>query len=129
MTTFSNPLTLRKTQFLHVQRIMSTSPFQPAFFITTTQPAISSVTVSPDTLTLAASAAKMSVQLTTTVVAVGGANKAVTYAVDAKAIAAGVTVDVNGLISIPANYIGDITVTVSSIFDPTATDEATITVR
>jgi hypothetical protein len=129
MTTFSNPLTLRKTQFLHVQRIMSTSPFQPAFFITTTQPAISSVTVSPDTLTLAASAAKMSVQLTTTVVAVGGANKAVTYAVDATAIAAGVTVDVNGLISIPANYTGDITVTVSSIFDPTATDEATITVR
>jgi hypothetical protein len=128
MTTFSNPLTLRKTQFLHVQRIMSTSPFQPAFFITTTQPAISSVTVSPDTLTLAASAAKMSVQLTTTVVAVGGANKAVTYAVDATAIAAGVTVDVNGLISIPANYTGDITVTVSSIFDPTATDEATITV-
>jgi hypothetical protein len=129
MTTFSNPLTLRKTQFLHVQRIMSTSPFQPAFFITTTQPAISSVTVSPDTLTLAASAAKMSVQLTTTVVAVGGANKAVTYAIDATAAAAGVTVDVNGLISIPANYTGDITVTVSSIFDPTATDEATITVR
>jgi hypothetical protein len=129
MTTFSNPLTLRKTQFLHVQRIMSTSPFQPAFFITTTQPAISSVTVSPDTLTLAASAAKMSVQLTTTVVAVGGANKAVTYAIDAAAIAAGVTVDVYGLISIPANYTGDITVTVSSIFDPTATDEATITVR
>jgi hypothetical protein len=129
MTTFSNPLTLRKTQFLHVQRIMSTSPFQPAFFITTTQPAISSVTVSPDALTLAASAAKMSVQLTTTVVAVGGANKAVTYAIDATAAAAGVTVDVNGLISIPANYTGDITVTVSSIFDPTATDEATITVR
>jgi hypothetical protein len=128
MTTFSNPLTLRKTQFLHVQRIMSTSPFQPAFFITTTQPAISSVTVSPDALTLAASAAKMSVQLTTTVVAVGGANKAVTYAIDATAAAAGVTVDVNGLISIPANYTGDITVTVSSIFDPTATDEATITV-
>jgi hypothetical protein len=71
----------------------------------------------------------MSVQLTTTVVAVGGANKAVTYAIDATAIAAGVTVDVNGLISIPANYTGDITVTVSSIFDPTATDEATITVR
>ncbi len=129
MTTFSNPLTLRKTQFLHIQRIMSTSPFQPAFFITTTQPAISSVTVSPDTLTLAASAAKMSVQLTTTVVAVGGANKAVTYAIDATAAAAGVTVDVNGLISIPANYTGDITVTVSSIFDSTATDEATITVR
>lgn len=128
MTTFNNPLTLRRTQFLHVQRVMSTSPFQPAFFITTTQPAISSVTVSPDTLVLATSAAKMSVQLTTTVVAVGGANMAVAYAVDDTAAEDGVTVDANGLVSIPANYTGEITVTVSSIFDSTATDEATITV-
>lgn len=128
MTTFNNPLTLRKTQFLHVQRVLSTSPFQPAFFITTTQPAISSVTVSPDTLVLATSAAKMSVQLTTTVVAVGGANMAVTYAVDDTAAEDGVTVDANGLVSIPANYAGEITVTVSSIFDTTKTDEAVITV-
>lgn len=128
MTVFNNPLTLRRTQFLHVQRVMSTSPFQPAFFITTTEPAVSSVTVSPDTLVLAASAAKMSVQLTTTVVAVGGANMAVAYAVDDTAAAASVTVDANGLVSIPANYIGEITVTVSSIFDSTVTDEAVITV-
>ena len=70
----------------------------------------------------------MSVQLTTTVVAVGGANMAVSYAVDDTAAKAGVTVDANGLVSIPANYTGEITVTVTSIFDSTATDEATITV-
>lgn len=128
MTTFNNPLTLRKTQFLHVQRVMSTSPFQPAFFITTTQPSITSVTVSPDELVLTASAAAMSVQLTATVVATGGANMAVTYSVDDESANNGVTVNENGLVSIPANYTGDITVTVTSIFDTDTSDTATITV-
>lgn len=128
MTTFENPLTLRKTQFLHVQRILSTSPFQPAFFITTVEPGITSVTVSPDTIVLAASAAKMQVQLSTTVVATGGANQSITYAVDATAAANDVTVNANGLVTIPSNYTGEITVTVTSIYDSTKTDTATITV-
>lgn len=128
MTEFYNAWTNRVNRFLHVQRWLYTSPYQPAFFVTTVQPSITSVTATPKTMELNQTNASMTVQLGATVVSTGGVNQSVYWEIDANAVQAGVTIDITGKVTIPANYEGTITATVTSVFDNTKTDTATITV-
>lgn len=128
VTEFDNALTLTKNRFLHVQRIMSTSPFQPAFFVTAEEPTVTSVTVSPAALEYPVVPAKVETTLAATVVTTGGANKAVFWSVDETAAAAGVEIDITGKLTLPASYEGEITVTATSVYDSSKSDNATVTV-
>lgn len=128
VTEFENPLTLTKNRFLHVQRILATSPFQPAFFVTAEEPTVTSVTVAPSELDYTSVPVKVETVLTAAVVTTGGANKSVFWSVDDTASAAGVSVDITGKITIPANYEGEFEVTATSVFDSSKKDTATITV-
>ena len=124
-TEFYNPASLRNNHFLHAWLIFSTSPFENGAVFTTTQPAISSITLTPASATLPAG---ISLQMSATVVTTGFANKAVTYSVGSSDPA---TIDaVTGLLKIDADASENdtITVTATSVFDTTKTGTATITV-
>ena len=123
---WENPETLKTNHWLHTKKIISTSPFAPAVVFTTTAPSITSVTVSPSTAT---SDVGQQLQMSATVVTAGFANKAVTWSVDSDSAGDGVTIDVKGLLRIPADAtVDEITVTAKSVYDTTKTGTATITV-
>ena len=123
-TEFFNPVTLKNNHFLHYWGIKSTSPFENATVFTKVAPSITSVTVSPDTVTLNPG---LSTQLTATVVTTGFANKSVTWTSSDEDV---VKVDKNGVITIPADATpaDTATITATSVYDTTKTDTATITV-
>lgn len=127
MTEFYNPTTLENNHFLHAWRVFSTSPFENGAVFTSETPSVTSVTVSPSTATVTAG---QGVQLTTTVVTVGFANKAVHWAVDSTSEAAGVTISDTGYLMLPSTAVSasTVTVTATSIYDKTVTGTATITV-
>lgn len=139
-TMFYNPETLKANHWLHAWKIFSTSPFeQAAVFTKDVTPAVSAVAVSPETATVSAG---NTLQLSAAVTAAGFANKAVTWSVTTAAgETAGhkVTVDMNGLVTIPVDYVGsesvsdetvynDIVITATSVFNTSVTDYATIRV-
>ena len=127
-TSFFNPETLRNNHWLHYWGIKSTSPFKQAVVFTTTQPSITSVTVSPSTATLAAGQVGI-LKLSATVVTAGFANKAVVWTVDSTSAADGVTITQEGLLTVPADVsVESVTVTATSVFDKTKDDDATITI-
>lgn len=125
-TEFYNPTTLENNHFLHAWAVFSTSPFENAAVFGLTEPEVTAVTVSPSTATVAAG---QSVQLTAAVTAAGFANKAVQWSISADDTN-GASVDLNGLVKIPATASANDTVTVvaTSIFDDTVSGSATITV-
>ena len=140
VTMFYNPETLKANHWLHAWKIFSTSPFeQAAVFTKDVTPNVTAIDVSPATATVSAG---NTLQLSATVTAAGFANKAVTWEVTTAAgETAGhkVTVDLNGLVSIPLDYVGsesvsdetvynDIVITAKSVFKPSVTDTATIRV-
>ena len=139
-TMFYNPETLKANHWLHAWKIFSTSPFEQAIVATKdVTPNVTAVSVTPETATVSAG---NSLQLSAAVTAAGFANKAVTWEVTTAAgETAGhkVTVDLNGLVSIPVDYVGsesvsaetvynDIVITAKSVFKPSVTDTATIRV-
>ena len=125
-TELFNPQTLRTNHFLHEWGIMSTSPFVNAVVFTQTAQAVSSVTVSPSAATISVG---QKLQLAAAVVTTGFANKAVKWSVDSTSAADGVKIDVNGVLSVPADAeVASITVTATSVYDTTKTGTATITV-
>lgn len=107
----------------HVWKTFSISPFaNNALFIPGT-PAVTSVTVSPATATVAAG---QSAQFTATVVTSDFAPKSVVWSVDDSTKA---TVDQSGKVTIMADAeAGTVTVTATSTFDSTKKGTATITV-
>lgn len=107
----------------HVWKTFSISPFaNNALFIPGT-PAVTSVTVSPATATVAAG---QSAQFTATVVTSDFAPKSVVWSVDDDTKA---TVDQSGKVTIMADAeAGTVTVTATSTFDSTKKGTATITV-
>lgn len=107
----------------HVWKTFSISPFaNNALFIPGT-PAVTSVTVSPATATVAAG---QSAQFTATVVTSDFAPKSVVWSVDDDTKA---TVDQSGKVTIMADAeAGTVTVTATSTFDPTKKGTATITI-
>ena len=124
-TEFYNPTTLENNHFLHAWRVFSTSPFENAVVFTPDSISVTSVTVSPSTATVEAG---QKVQLSATVVTTGFANKAVFWSVDSTSETAGVTIDQNGLCTIPDDMpaSSEITVTATSIYDKTVTGTATL---
>lgn len=104
-TNFFNPESLRNNHWLHVWKVLSTSPFKQAVVFTkNVTPSVTSVSVTPSTATAAAG---QNVQLSATVETTGFANKAVTWSIekDSEATAANkASVDLNGKVTIPATH-------------------------
>ena len=123
---WENPETLKTNHWLHTKKVISTSPFAPAVVFTTTQPNVTSVTVSPSTATIYAG---MSLKLSATVATAGFANKAVTWSVDSTSKTAGITIDINGTLTIPSDVtsVETITVTATSVYKSSVSGTATIT--
>lgn len=107
--------------FYHQWKTFSTSPFSNAVVFVPTEPAITSVEVTPATATASAGE---SVALTTTVVATGFAPQEVTYTSDN----AKVFVTEGGVVQIDEGATGSATITVASVFDPTKSDTSVITI-
>jgi hypothetical protein len=130
-TSFYNPETMKNNHWLHYWGIKSTSPFKQAVVFTTDTIGITSVTVSPATATVTAG---QDLQMSASVVTTGFANKAVVWSVDDTSAGLGVTINQSGLLKVPADVestIGsetEITVTATSVYDSTVSDDATITV-
>lgn len=104
-TNFFNPESLRNNHWLHVWKVLSTSPFKQAVVFTkNVTPAVTSVSVTPSTATAAAG---QNVQLSATVETTGFANKAVTWSIekDSESTAANkASVDLNGEVTIPSTH-------------------------
>ena len=104
-TNFFNPETLRNNHWLHVWKVLSTSPFKQAVVFTkNVTPSVTSVSVTPSTATAAAG---QNVQLSATVATTGFANKAVTWSIekDSESTAANkASVDLNGKVTIPSTH-------------------------
>ena len=104
-TNFFNPETLRNNHWLHVWKVMSTSPFKQAVVFTKdVAPAVSSISVTPSTATTTPG---QSIQLKATVATTGFANKAVSWSIDrdSETTAANkASVDINGNVTIPSGH-------------------------
>ena len=104
-TSFFNGETLRNNHWLHVWKVLSTSPFKQAVVFTkNVTPSVTSVSVTPSTATTAAG---QNVQLSATVATTGFANKAVTWSIerDSESTAANkASVDLNGKVTIPSTH-------------------------
>lgn len=104
-TNFFNPETLRNNHWLHVWKVLSTSPFKQAVVFTkNVTPAVTSVSVTPSTATAAAG---QNVQLSAAVETTGFANKAVTWSIekDSESTEANkASVDLNGKVTIPSTH-------------------------
>lgn len=104
-TNFFNPESLRNNHWLHVWKVLSTSPFKQAVVFTkNVTPAVTSVSVTPSTATAAAG---QNVQLSATVATTGFANKAVTWSIekDSESTDANkASVDLNGKVTIPSTH-------------------------
>ena len=112
--------------FYHAWKTFSVSPFANAAVFVPGAPSITSVDVTPATVT--AGAGQM-VFFTATVVASNMASQVVTWSVDATSKADGVTIDEHGKLTIPDDVtVQSITVTAKSAVDTTKTDTATVTV-
>lgn len=137
-TNFYNPESLRNNHWLHAWKVMSTSPFKNAVVFTTDEaPGVTSVTVNPNESTVSAG---IPVQLSATVVTTGFANKAVVWSVDeapGESETNKVTVDQNGLVTIPSDYTptktdpdnpNPIVIKATSVYDNEKSGTASITV-
>lgn len=104
-TNFFNGETLRNNHWLHVWKVLSTSPFKQAVVFTkNVTPSVTSVSVTPSTATAAAG---QNVQLSATVETTGFANKAVTWSIekDSESTDANkASVDLNGKVTIPSTH-------------------------
>ena len=109
----------------HIWKTFSVSPFANASVFVPDVPSVTSVTISPTTLSTVAG---QDVQLSVTVDTKNFAPKSVIWSTD---ITDGVTVDIFGKVSIGAEVAKGttITVTATSTFDKTKTGTATITVE
>ena len=130
-TEFYNPTTLENNHFLHIWGIKSTSPFENAVVFTAgVAPAVTSVTVAPNESSISAG---LPLQLSSTVVTSGFANKAVTWAITKGAQEGKATINENGLLKIASDYVvgeevPQIEITATSVYDNSKTGTASVTV-
>lgn len=106
--------------FYHTWKTFSVSPFSNAIIYTDDTPEVQSVAVTPATATVAVG---MPIQLSAVVDADGFANRTVTWSTSSATVA---TVSNTGLVT-PLTA-GSVTITATSVFDPTVSASATITV-
>jgi len=112
----------------HVWKTFSISPFANAvvFVNDSNTIAVTSVQVSPDAVTVSKG---QNVQFVAIVQTNGFAPKSVVWSVDDTAKEAGVTISQQGIITIPEDAnVTEITVTATSVYTPTVSDTATITI-
>ena len=100
-TEFYNPTTLENNHFLHVWRVFSTSPFENAVVFTSDTPAVSSISVSPESATIYKG---QTLQLSATVSTTGFANKSVLWSIDSSSESKGASINQSGLLNVPASY-------------------------
>lgn len=123
MTDIYDPENLHWNYFYHVWKIISASPFANAILFTSDQPAITGVTVSPDTATVSKG---QSVQLTATVASTGLAPKSVTWSLTGGTAS---TIDDTGKVTVgSAETATTLTANATSTYDTTKSATATITV-
>ena len=129
-TEFFNPESLKTNHWLHTWKVMSTSPYAPACVFSIVQPSVTTVAVSPSSASVYGG---QKLQLSAAVTTAGFANKAVTWkAVDSTTTepVEGVSIDVNGLLSIASDVANNtvLTVTATSVYNDQVSGTATITV-
>ena len=107
--------------FYHQWKTFSTSPFSNAIVYVPATPAVTSVTVTPESATVSAGS---SLALTTTVVTTGYAPQSVIYSSNNEKVA----ITEGGVVQIDADATGTATITVTSTFDPTKSDTVAITI-
>lgn len=107
--------------FLHAWKTFSVSPFSQAVAFVNGAPAITSVTVTPDALTLKKGA---KAQLSAEVVATNFASKAVNWTSNNSAV----TVDSAGNVSVGQNANGKAIITAKSVVDSSKKDDCTLTI-
>lgn len=107
--------------FYHVWKTFSSSPFANACVFVPGMPSITSVTVTPATVTAQAG---QTVQLSAKVVTEYFADQAVNWTISGE----GATIDNAGNVTLSDTATGDYTVTATSVFDPSKTGTSTITV-
>ena len=107
--------------FLHAWKTFSVSPFSQAVAFVGGAPAITSVTVTPDALTLKKGA---KAQLSAEVVATNFASKAVNWTSSNPAV----TVDSAGNVSVGQEASGSVTITATSVVDSGKKDTCTLTI-
>ena len=96
-TEFYNPQTLKMNHWLHFWGVFSTSPFENGVVFTQSAQSVTSVSLSPSSATVSKG---QKLQLTPTVATTGFANKSVSYS----SSTAGVSVNQEGIVSVPASY-------------------------
>ena len=107
----------------HVWKTYSTSPFCNAILFTTQTQTITSVTISPKTVTLAQGANQ---QFTAAVVGTGYVDKSVVWAVSGNSDTK-TTINNSGLLHVGEDETNGLTVTVTSVVDGEKSDTATVT--
>ena len=118
-----NPMGLYYNYFLHVWRIYSYSPFANASCFTPAAPSVTSVEVTPATMTVAGGH-ETSVNLTAEVVTVGFAPKSVIWTSSNNKV----SVDIYGTVTVAADATGTATITATSTFNSTKKDTCVITI-
>lgn len=121
-----NPEGLYNNHFLHKWSVFSCSPFANAILFTTTEPTVTSVTVSPSSATVVAGATQ---QLVATVVVTGFADKSVEWSISGQT-SEDTKIDQTGKLTVGEDETdaGTITVTAKSKFDSSKSGTSTITV-
>lgn len=107
--------------FLHAWKTFSVSPFSQAVAFVGGAPGITSVTVTPDALTIKKGA---KAQLSAEVVATNFASKAVNWTSNNSSV----TVDSAGNVSVGQKASGSVTITATSVVDPSKKDTCTLTI-
>lgn len=126
MTEIYNPEGLYWNYFYHVWKTFSVSPLSNAVLFTTDTPAITSVTVSPNTATVSRGA---NAQFAAVVERTGFAPVAVNWTVTGSSSVTS-TIDGNGLLTVATDEENTtLTVTATSTFDGSKKGTATVTVQ
>lgn len=113
--------------FYHVWKVLSASPFHNCIAFTTLSPAVTSVTISPGTATVAAGA---SIAFQATVSTTGFGSSELVWEISTEGVAEGTVISPDGVLTIsPEETQGSIDVIVTSIADETKSATATITVN
>lgn len=120
-----NPKALYWNYFLTTADVYSSSPFANGIVFVPETPTVTEVTITPTTATVQPG---QYVAFTTTVTTTGMAPQAVNYTLSGDG-ADKASISREGVLTVDDDATGNITVTATSVFDPTKTAEATVTIQ
>nr|DAL87769.1 MAG TPA: Head protein [Caudoviricetes sp.] len=125
MSDIFSPVGLYWTYYYHNWKTFSTSPFCNAILFTTETPAITSIAISPNTATVVKG---NSIKFTAVIQSTGFADSSVKWEVSGDGVNAVISADGTLTVS-TAETATELTVTATSIFDPTKSATAAVTVQ